>query len=419
MTADRFNAMTRRTALATALGFGATAFGARPSRAANTQAAFEQWVAAFHPRARARGISDATYLSVMGRIKPDTTVYEQQRFQPEFREPLWKYLNRRVSAWRVEFGRKKVRDTAALFDRIEARYGVDRFTLASIWGNESAFGELVTDPRYMRPVMPALAALAYGEPRRRAYWEQELLNALTIVERRWAAPKDMIGSWAGAMGHTQWMPEVWLRIGVDFNGDGRISPFGPPDDALAGTARYLIERGKYRRGEGWGGEIRLPPSLAASQGEGRTLTMAQWRDIGVTSAAADVLAADAVKARLWVPVRNGPAFLLCQNFYAVKSYNPSSSYALAVTLLADRLRGKPPLSRLFPGGERALTLGEMTELQARLTKLNYDTYHRDGRVGRETLAAVADFQRKQGFQRPDGYPGLEVLTRLRQVTGAH
>jgi len=419
MTGNWSGPVTRRAALAAALGVGATVFSGGSSRAAKARATFEQWVASFRARARARGISDATYSSVMEHIKPDTAVYEQQRFQPEFREPLWKYLNRRVSAWRVEFGRKKARDAAALFDRIEARYGVDRFTLAGIWGNESAFGELVTDRRYMRPVIPALAALAYGEPRRRAYWEQELLNALTIVQRGWAAPEDMIGSWAGAMGHTQWMPEVWLRIGVDFDHDGRISPFGSPGDALAGTARYLVERGKYRRGEGWGGEVRLPPSLAGSQGEGRTLTIGQWKDIGVTSASGDALAGDAVRARLWVPARNGPAFLLCQNFHAVKSYNPSSSYALAVTLLADRLRGRPPLSRLFPGGERALTLSEMEELQTRLTRLRYDTFHRDGRVGRETIAAVADFQRKQDFPRPDGYPGLEVLARLRQVTGAN
>lgn len=410
------SSMTRRTALAFALALGAKALGSAPSSAETAPAAFDQWVAAFRARARARGISDATYSSVMEGLKPDLTVYAQQKSQPEFTEPLWKYLNRRVSAWRIEFGRKKMQETDALFSRIEEKYDVDRFTLAGIWGNESAFGELVGDTRYMRPVIPALAALAYGEPRRRAYWEQELLNALTIVERQWANPKDMIGSWAGAMGHTQWMPEVWLKIGIDFDGDGRISPFGMAD-ALGGSARYLVERGKYRRGETWGGEVQLPPKLAKMQGSGNEQTMAQWRELGLKSIDADVLAADHVKARLWVPVQDGPAFLVSQNFNAVKSYNPSSSYALAVVLLGDRLRGKPALSRPFPGGERALTLNEMQELQNLLTKLKYDTYRTDGRVGRETITAVADFQRKQGFARPDGYPGLDVLARLRQVAG--
>jgi membrane-bound lytic murein transglycosylase B len=379
-------------------------------------AGFDTWVAAFRARALAKGISDATYSAVMDGLKPDESVYAQHSKQPEFYEPLWQYLNRRASAWRIEFGKKKIQENAALFDRIEAQYGVDRFTLCGLWGNESAFGELVTDPRYMRPVIPALAALAYGEPRRRAYWEQELLNALTIIERKWSSPREMIGSWAGAMGHTQWMPEVWLRIGVDFDRDGRISPFGPPDDALAGSARYLLERGRYRRGESWGGEVTLPPSLAGQQGEGKQLTVAQWKEIGVKPVDADSLPSNDMKARLWVPAQDGPAFLLGQNFYAVRSYNPSSSYALAVTFLGDRIKGKGALTRMFPGGERALSLSEMQELQKRLTQLKYDTYYTDGRVGRETIAAVADFQRKQAVAKPNGYPGLDVLARLRQAT---
>jgi membrane-bound lytic murein transglycosylase B len=409
--------ITRRGVLTGALGLGVATLNPYLVSAQGNEAAFAQWVRTFRVRALARGISDSTFSSVMTGLQPDNTALEQQRSQPEFREPLWKYLNRRVSAWRVEFGKKKIQEHAALFDRIESRYGVDRLTLMGIWGNESAFGELVNDPRYMRPVIPSLAALAYGEPRRRAYWEQELLNALTIVERGWSTPKEMNGSWAGAMGHTQWMPEVWLRIGVDFNRDGRISPFGSPDDALAGSARYLLERGRYQRGESWGGEVQLPPKLARTQGEGSQLTMAQWKDLGVKSQDTQLLAPDAMKARLWVPVLDGPAFLLGRNFYAVRSYNPSSSYAMSVTYLGDRVGGKPAFSRMFPGGERALTLAEMQEVQSRLTRLKYDTYHTDGRVGRETIAAVADFQRKQGIERPDGYPGLDVLARLRRVTG--
>ena len=130
----------------------------------------------------------------------------------------------------------------------------------------SAFGDVVVNPKHMRPIIPALSALAWGEPRRRSYWEQELVNALIIVDRGWANPSDMIGSWAGAMGHTQWMPEVWLNMGVDFNGDGRVSPFGSPDDALAGTAQYILRRGKYRPGEGWGYEVRLPASVGTRIG---------------------------------------------------------------------------------------------------------------------------------------------------------
>src|SRR5262249_1344787 len=155
---------------------------------------------------------------------------------------------RRVSDWRIQAGQERAKQYAPLLERIEKKFGVDRHIMLGLWGIESAFGDVVTNPKHMRPVIPALTPLAWGEPRRRSYWEQELLNALVIIQRGWATPKEMIGSWAGAMGHTQWMPEVWLHMGVDFNSDGRISPFGPPDDALAGTARYLVERGKYERG---------------------------------------------------------------------------------------------------------------------------------------------------------------------------
>lgn len=409
----RSTAMTRRAALAAALGGAALATLPDLLHAREGGAAFDQWVEAFRGRARAKGISDATYSAVMNGLKPDLGVYALQRSQPEFREPLWQYLNRRVSAWRIEFGRKKIQDNVALFDRIENQYGVDRFTLCGLWGNESAFGELVADLRYMRPVLPALAALAYGEPRRRAYWEQELLNALLIVEKRWSTPQEMIGSWAGAMGHTQWMPEVWLRIGVDFNRDGRISPFGTPDDALAGSARYLLERGNYQRGESWGGEVEVPANLT-QPGE-RHLSVAQWKEMGVRPVDAASLPDD-LKARLWLTVKGGPAFLVGRNFYAVRSYNPSSSYALAVTFLGDRIKGKGPLAGAFPGGERVLSLAEVQEMQVRLTKLRYDTFYTNGRVGKETIAAITDFQRKQGIARADGYPGLDVLARLRRAT---
>src|SRR5262249_52650332 len=178
--------------------------------------------------------ADARARRVVAAIKPDIEVYALQRSQPEFREPMWQYINRRVSDWRIITGKARAVEHAALIERIERQYGVDRYLMLALWGMESAYGDVVVNAKYMRPVIPALAALAGGEPRRRRYWEQELLNALVIIERGWAHERDMIGSWAGAMGHTQWMPEVWLNMGVDGDGDGRISPFGSPDDALAG-----------------------------------------------------------------------------------------------------------------------------------------------------------------------------------------
>ena len=381
-------------------------------RAEVTRPAFGQWVEGFRARARARGVSDATYTRVMGDIKPDTSVYALDRAQPEFREEVWQYLNRRVSDWRVRTGRERAREHAALLERVEREYAVDRYTMLGLWGMESAFGDVVVNPKHMRPILPALAALAWGEARRRSYWEQELLNALVIVERGWGNPGDMIGSWAGAMGHTQWMPEVWLNMGVDFNGDGRISPFGPPDDALAGTAQYVLRRGKYRRGEGWGYEVRLPAGLAAETSEMRALS--SWQERGVRQANGKPFPRLGEQARVWQPVAGGPVFLVTQNFYAIRSYNPASNYALAILHLGDRIRGDGPFVQPFPGGERTPTLAEVQEIQQRLTASGFDTDGTDGRVGRETMVAVRAFQRKVGLDPADGYAGLKVLARLRK-----
>jgi membrane-bound lytic murein transglycosylase B len=391
---------------------GATALYAGALSAQTSQSSFRDWVESFRARARARGVSEATYRRVMGAIAPDTSVYALDRAQPEFREQLWQYLNRRVSDWRITVGRERARQHANLLERIERDYGIDRYTMLGLWGMESAFGDVVVNPKHMRPVIPALAALAWGEPRRRSYWEQELLNALLIVERGWAQPGDMLGSWAGAMGHTQWMPEVWLNMGVDYDQDGRVSPFGPPNDALAGTARYLQSRGRYRRGEAWGYEVRLPAGMAANSTEMRLIS--DWVRRGVTLASGKPFPRPAERARTWQPAAGGPVFLITQNFGAVRSYNPASTYALAIVHLGDRIRGEGPFIQPFRGGERPLTLAEVQEVQRRLTQQGFDTGGTDGRVGRETTVAVRAFQVKTGLAPADGYAGLMVLARLRQ-----
>src|SRR6476661_6181496 len=227
---------TRRALLQASLAAGALL--AHPLAAfAATPPGFDQWRDSFRARALAKGISDATWTRVMGRIEPDMSVFRQMQKQPEFSEQIWQYINRRVSDWRIINGRE---------------------ALLALWGVESAYGDPLVQQNHMKPVFPSLAALAWNEPRRKAYWETELINALKIVDRGWGTPEEMRGSWAGAMGHSQWMPEVWLNVGLDYDGDGRVSPFGRPDDALGSTARYLVNRGKYHRGEHWGYEVRAP-----------------------------------------------------------------------------------------------------------------------------------------------------------------
>lgn len=405
-TIDRPN---RRTAIA--LTMAAMAGPLMPSIV--QAASFRDWVQSFRPRAIKRGISEQTYDRVMAAVTPDTSVYALNNAQPEFTEQMWQYVNRRCSDWRVITGKQRAKEYAGLLGRIERDYGVDRYVMLGLWGMESSFGDVIDNPKYMRPIIPALSALAWGEPRRRRYWEQELLNALVIIDRGWADPKSMIGSWAGAMGHTQWMPEVWLTMGVDYDKDGRASPFGKPDDALAGTARYLVERGKYARGEAWGFEARIPVGHERLADYRTWRTYAQWQAQGVTRADGAAFAHPHHRAKLWLPAKGGPAFLLGQNFFATRSYNPSSSYTLALLHLGDLIRGDGHFRQNFPGGEPPPSLDEVKEIQRRLNDHGFKTDGIDGRTGSDTVKAILAFQKKVGME-PDGYAGLKLLARLRQ-----
>jgi membrane-bound lytic murein transglycosylase B len=399
-----------RRALLTGIISAAPIFAAIPAFAQGSRAGFERWVENFRPRALKRGVSDATYTRVMRGLTPDNSVFAQIRNQPEFNEKLWQYLNRRVSDWRIVTGKEKAKEYAGLLSRIEQDYGVPAALMLGIWGIESAYGDPDVQKNHMRPVIPSLTALAYGEPRRRAYWEQELLNALVIIERGWSTPAEMRGSWAGAMGHTQWMPEVWLNMGFDYDRDGRVNPFGKPDDALASTARFLVQRGKYRRGQHWGYEVRVPPGVSRNSAR----SYDAWQKAGVTRADGKPFPQASATAKLWVPEPGGPAFLLGPNFYAVRSYNPSMNYTLAIVHLGDVLMGAEPVAHKFPGGERAPTLDELKEIQRRLTALGFDTGGTDGRVGNDTMKAVQNFQRQIGMQPADGYAGVGLLARLRK-----
>lgn len=391
-------------------GLAAGAFLATPTAALAAPAGFDAWRDGFRAKAMAKGISAATYDRVMGRLEPDMSVFQKMKKQPEFHEQVWQYVNRRASDWRITAGKEALRKNSGLFDRIERDFGVERGTLLALWGVESAYGDPLVQTNHMRPVFPSLAALAWQEPRRRAYWETELINALRVVQNGWGTPDEMRGSWAGAMGHTQWMPEVWLNVGIDYDKDGRVSPFGKPDDALGSSARFLVNRGKYPRGEHWGYEVRHDGAAASDAKR----SYASWAAAGVTRADGQPFPQPNATAKFWTPVQGGPSFLLGQGFYAVRSYNPSMNYALAICHLGDRILGAPPFIQPFPGSERILTLAEVQELQTRLTRAGFDTGGTDGRVGNDTMQAVRDFQTKAGLLPADGYGGLKVLARLRQ-----
>jgi membrane-bound lytic murein transglycosylase B len=402
---DSRPALTRRMLLRS--GFGAAAL--LTPLAALAAPDFDAWREGFHARALAKGISETTWNRAMAHVEPDMSVFDQFDSQPEFTEETWQYINRRVSDWRIINGKKALKANAALFARIEHDFGVERGTLLALWGVESAYGDLAVQKNHMRPVFPSLAALAWNAPRRKPYWESELLNALHIVDRGWSTPQDMVGSWAGAMGHSQWMPEVWLHEGIDYDGDGKISPFGRPDDALGSTAKYLVDRGHYHRGEHWGYEVR-----GADKAMKGNRSYAAWTKAGITRADGQAFSHPNASAKMWIPVPGGPVFLLGPNFYAVRSYNPSMNYALAICHLGDRILGGGPFVQPFPDSERALTLAEVQEMQTRLTQAGFNTGGTDGRVGNDTMQAVKDYQLKMGLSPADGYGGLKVLARLRQ-----
>jgi lytic murein transglycosylase len=399
--------LTRRNLLAGLAG-AAAALSRLP--AAHAAIDFDQWVAGFRSKATARGISEETYTRVMRGVQPDMTGVNAIRNQPEFNQQLWQYLNRAASDWRIEAGKAKAKEYASLLARIERDFGVQTSFMLGVWGIESAFGDPLVEKNHSRPVIPSLATLAWAEPRRRTYWEGELINALTIIQRGWCTPEDMVGSWAGAMGHTQWMPEVWLHMGIDYNGDGKISPYGPPDDALATTARYFVERGNYRRGEHWGYEVRMKRPISGTASR----SYAKWQALGVSRADGEPFPQPNATARAWLPVAGGPAFLLGGNFFAARSYNPAMSYALGLCYLGDQCVGRPPFVQQFPDSEPPPTLAEVQELQRRLTALGFDTGGADGRIGNATGLAVLNYQRKFGIEPADGYPGVRLLARLRQ-----
>jgi membrane-bound lytic murein transglycosylase B len=295
-----------------------------------------------------------------------------------------------------------------LLDRIEAAYGVDRAYVVAIWGLESAYGSYRGDI----PVLSALGTLAY-DGRRGAYFEGELLQALRMLQSGDADLAELKGSWAGASGHTQFMPTSFWNIAVDFDGDGRKNLWGQdPGDALASAAAYL-QKSRWKSGEDWGFEITLPEGFDWELAGDRTQRpMAFWLSKGAARADGGEMPADRWASLLLPAGHRGPALMLFDNFGAVETYNLADAYVIAVCHLADRLRGGGPFQHPWPRDLRVLTLAERMELQQRLTLAGHSTAGVDGRVGPRTLSAIKSYQRAQGLV-VDGFASTELLDRLR------
>ncbi len=369
---------------------------------------FDQWLVGFLARAKAKGISDATLNNAFRGAGYLPSVIEKDRNQSEFTKSLWDYLDSAASDARIKNGKAALRKHASTLDAIEARYGVDKEVVAAVWGLESAYGTF----RGNIDVVSALATLSY-EGRRGAFFEEQLIAALQILQSGDVAPRNMTGSWAGAMGHTQFIPTSYLAYAVDFTGDGRRDIWSDdPTDALASTAAYLARFG-WVKGMPWGVEVKLPSDFDYTQANRKITHMpSDWARRGVTDINGKPVA-DFGSASILLPAgADGAAFMIFKNFDVIERYNTADAYVIGVGHLSDRLKGGSPIQANWPRGDRALTFSEREELQDLLTRAGFSTQGVDGRIGPNTINAVREYQRSKGLV-PDGYPSLRLLKKLR------
>lgn len=369
---------------------------------------FGAWVAGFRGQALAQGIRPEVFDAAFRGVRPDPEVIRRDRNQSEFTKALWDYLDSAVSDERVRNGRDALRRHGPLLEAIEQRWSVEKEVVAAVWGLESAYGTFRGD----MDVIQSLATLAH-DSRRGRFFETQLLAALAIIEAGDVHPRAMTGSWAGAMGHTQFMPTSYLDYAVDADGDGRRDIWADdPTDALASTAAYLARFG-WTRGQPWGVEVVLPRGFDYAQARRDLRLMpSEWARAGVVGVDGRPVP-DHGRASVLLPAgAQGAAFLVFDNFGVIERYNTADAYVIGVGHLADRLRGAGPIRSGWPRGDRALTLPERQELQSRLTAAGFDTRGVDGKIGPRTIEAVRAYQLALGLA-PDGYASLEVLRRLR------
>jgi len=374
---------------------------------------FERWLADFWPAASAAGVSRATFERAFRGVAPDREVLEKARYQPEFVRPMWDYVERAVSDERIANGRRMLEEYRPVLDAIERTYGVDRHILMAIWGMESSYGEVLDNPKIVRNVIQSLATLAYADPRRARFGREQLVAALKILERGDIEPERMTGSWAGAMGHTQFIPTTFEAYAVDFDGDGRRNLWGSPVDALASAANYLAKSG-WVAGKGWGYEVALSEGFDFGLADReQAMTLAEWQRHGVRPADGRDFPRPGDTAELVLPAgASGPGFLMLRNHYVIKRYNNATSYALAVGHLADRLRGGAAFVQDWPRGERPLSEAERRELQQHLARAGLYMGAIDGKLGPLSKSAIRAYQAQAGVP-PDGHAGAVLLDWLR------
>jgi lytic murein transglycosylase len=376
--------------------------------AAQPPADFDRCLAGLRGEALARGISGETFDRALAGVEFDPSVIEASRSQPEFRLAIWDYLAGLVDDERVADGRARLEEWREVLARAEQRFGVDRHVLVAIWGVESDYGRILG----RRPLLRSLATLACAGTRQ-AFGRGELLATLRIVQSGDIGLDSLVGSWAGAFGQTQFIPSTYQRLAIDFDGDGRRDIVASVPDALGSTANYLRRAG-WRSGEAWGYEVRLPPGWRGPSGRTHRQPLAEWQRLGVRPLAAAPAPASGPAALLLPAGPQGPAFLVFRNFDAIYAYNHAESYALAIALLADRLRGAPGVRTPWPTEDPGLSRAERRELQRLLNERGAGLGEPDGIIGARSMQAIRAFQQSAGLP-VDGRAGQRLLRVLRDA----
>ncbi len=370
---------------------------------------FEGCLERMWPLAAKRKVSRASFDKAVKGLTPDLRIMDLMDSQPEFSKTIWEYLDILVNDARIRNGQDMLARHKDIFDKVEKSYGVDRYVITAIWGVESNYGTLGGD----RSVLRSTATLACVG-RRQAYFRDEFLAALEILHRGDLRPEQLIGSWAGAFGPTQFMPTSFKRYAVDGDGDGRRDVVSNPTDLIASTANNL-KRDGWAPGETWGYEVIVPKGFNYMLADRKNQkTLAEWERLGMRRVAGQSFPRPDDKAYLLLPGgHQGPGFLMTHNFRVIMRYNPAEAYAMAIGHLADRLRGGGPFVQPWPRHEASLSLTERRELQELLNRKGFNLGTATGIFGPRTRAALRDYQISIGMV-PDGFPSTAILARLRR-----
>ncbi|MEX1165294.1 MAG: lytic murein transglycosylase [Hydrogenophaga sp.] len=379
-----------------------------PIVSAKDTAEFQACLQRLQPMASAKGVKSATFERLTQGLAPDMSVLDKLDFQPEFRTPIWDYLSGLVDEERVADGKAMLVRHAETLKKVEQRYGVDPATVVAVWGVESNFGQ--TLGKY--PLVQSLGTLScFG--RRQSFFRGELFATMRIVQKGDVANERLLGSWAGAFGHTQFMPSTFERLAVDFDGDGRADLMDNAIDALASTANFLKQAG-WRTSQPWGMEVKLPSGFNTThEGRRSKRPISEWASRGVKQINGSALPSNAGGAGLLTLAgQTGPAFLVFRNFDAIYSYNAAESYGLAIAHLSDRLRGAGPFATAWPTDDPGISRAERRELQALLILKGHEIGAVDGMLGEKSRAAIRIEQQRLG-QEANGRGGMKILKALK------